>query len=33
MARPKGAEQRLPVKMRVNIGLMERLERLAAERG
>lgn len=33
MGRPKGPEQRVPVKMRVNIGLMERLERLAAERG
>lgn len=33
MARPKGPKQRLPVKMRVNIGLMDRLERLAAENG
>ena len=31
MARPKGPEQRIPVKMRVNIGLMDRLEQLAAE--
>lgn len=33
MGRPKGPEQRVPVKMRVNIGLMDRLERLAAENG
>ena len=31
MARPKGPEQRVPVKMRVNIGLMDRLRQLAAE--
>ena len=31
MARPKGPEQRVPVKMRVNIGLMDRLQQLAAE--
>lgn len=31
MARPKGEVQRVPVKMRVNIGLMDRLEQLAAE--
>ena len=33
MARPKGEVQRVPVKMRVNIGLMDRLEQLAAESG
>ena len=33
MARPKGPEQRTPVKMRVNVGLMERLEALAKDRG
>ena len=31
MARPKGPEQRVPVKMRVNIGLMDRLQQLATE--
>lgn len=31
MARPRGPEQRTPVKMRVNIGLMDRLQQLAAE--
>ena len=31
MARPKGPEQRVPVKLRVNIGLMDRLRQLAAE--
>ena len=31
MARPKGPEQRVPVKMRVNIGLMDRLRQLAGE--
>lgn len=31
MARLKGPEQRVPVKMRVNIGLMDRLRQLAAE--
>ena len=31
MARPKGPEQRVPVKMRINIGLMDRLRQLAAE--
>ena len=33
MARPKGPVQRVPVKMRVNIGLSERLEQAAAESG
>ena len=33
MARPKGPVQRVPVKMRVNIGLAERLEQAAAESG
>ena len=31
MARPKGPEQRPPVKRRGNIGLMDRLRQLAAE--
>ena len=31
MARPRGPEQRTPVKMRVNIGLMDRLQQLATE--
>ena len=31
MARPRGPEQRVPVKMRINIGLMDRLQQLAAE--
>ena len=33
MARPKGAVQRLPVKMRVNVGLMDRVEALAKQQG
>ena len=33
MARPRGPEQRAPVKMRVNVGLMERLEALAKDHG
>lgn len=33
MARPKGAVQRVPIKMRVNIGLMDRVGQLAAENG
>ena len=31
MARPRGPEQRTPVKMWVNIGLMDRLQQLATE--